>query len=37
MKRMHVNVSVTNLDDSIAFYSHLFASEPSVVKSDYAK
>ena len=37
MKRMHVNVSVSNLDDSIAFYSHLFAAEPSVIKADYAK
>ena len=37
MKRMHVNVSVTNLDDSIAFYNHLFATEPSVIKDDYAK
>lgn len=37
MKRLHVSVSVTNLDTSIAFYSNLFASEPSVIKDDYAK
>ena len=37
MKRMHVNLSVTDLDQSIAFYNSLFASEPSVVKHDYAK
>ena len=37
MKRMHVNLAVTDLDESIAFYNSLFASEPSVVKSDYAK
>ena len=37
MKRMHVNVGVTNLDDSIRFYSSLFGSDPTVVKSDYAK
>lgn len=37
MKRMHVNLSVSDLDASIAFYNHLFASEPSVVKPDYAK
>jgi len=37
MKRMHVNVSVTDLNASIAFYNSLFASEPAVVKSDYAK
>lgn len=37
MKRMHVNVSVTDLDASIAFYKSLFDSEPDVVKPDYAK
>ena len=37
MKRLHVHVSVEDLSRSIGFYSALFASEPSVVKSDYAK
>lgn len=37
MKRLHVHVSVGDLSRSIEFYSALFASEPSVVKSDYAK
>ena len=37
MKRLHVHVSVTNLADSVRFYSTMFASEPSVVKTDYAK
>ena len=37
MKRMHVNVSVTDLDASIGFYSALFASPPTVHKHDYAK
>jgi predicted enzyme related to lactoylglutathione lyase len=37
MKRMHVHVSVDDLQHSIAFYSALFATEPSVVKTDYAK
>ena len=37
MKRMHVNLSVENLDASIAFYKSLFDCEPSVVKADYAK
>jgi predicted lactoylglutathione lyase len=37
MKRMHVHVSVGDLQHSIRFYSALFAAEPSVVKSDYAK
>jgi catechol 2,3-dioxygenase-like lactoylglutathione lyase family enzyme len=37
MKRLHVHVSVDDLDRSIGFYSTLFAAEPSVVKADYAK
>ncbi|WP_034256754.1 ArsI/CadI family heavy metal resistance metalloenzyme [Adhaeribacter aquaticus] len=37
MKRFHVNVRVKNLDESVAFYSALFASEPTVLKPDYAK
>lgn len=37
MKRMHVNLSVNDLEASIAFYNSLFASEPAVIKQDYAK
>jgi predicted enzyme related to lactoylglutathione lyase len=37
MKRMHVHVGVEDLDRSISFYSALFATQPAVVKSDYAK
>lgn len=37
MKRLHVHVSVPDLDQSIRFYSTLFAAEPSVRKPDYAK
>jgi len=37
MKRMHVHVSVDNIDNAIGFYSALFATKPSVVKEDYAK
>jgi catechol 2,3-dioxygenase-like lactoylglutathione lyase family enzyme len=37
MKRLHVRVSVNNLDASIRFYRELFAAEPTVVKPDYAK
>jgi predicted enzyme related to lactoylglutathione lyase len=37
MKRMHVHVAVDDLSASIDFYSALFATEPSVVKPDYAK
>jgi catechol 2,3-dioxygenase-like lactoylglutathione lyase family enzyme len=37
MKRLHVHMSVADLDQSIRFYSTLFASEPTVKKPDYAK
>lgn len=37
MKRLHVHVGVTDLSQSIAFYSTLFAAEPTVRKDDYAK
>ncbi len=37
MKRFHVHVGVTDIEKSIAFYSSLFGSEPTVVKPDYAK
>ena len=37
MKRLHVHVSVDDLDQSIRFYSTLFAAEPTVLKDDYAK
>jgi catechol 2,3-dioxygenase-like lactoylglutathione lyase family enzyme len=37
MKRLHVNISVTDLEASIGFYNSLFDAEPSVVKPDYAK
>jgi catechol 2,3-dioxygenase-like lactoylglutathione lyase family enzyme len=37
MKRLHVHVSVKNLETSIRFYRELFAAEPVVVKDDYAK
>src|SRR5215470_4938917 len=37
MKRMHVHVAVADLEQSIGFYSALFATEPTVVKADYAK
>jgi catechol 2,3-dioxygenase-like lactoylglutathione lyase family enzyme len=37
MKRFHVHVGVADLDASIAFYSGLFGTAPSVTKSDYAK
>ena len=37
MKRMHVHVAVRDLERSIGFYSALFATQPAVVKPDYAK
>ena len=37
MKRMHVHVAVDDLQRSIGFYSALFATGPTIVKSDYAK
>jgi len=37
MKRLHVHIAVDDLEKSIGFYSTLFAAEPSVRKSDYAK
>lgn len=37
MKRLHVHVGVEDLAASIQFYSTLFAAEPTVTKSDYAK
>ena len=37
MKRMHIHVGVSDLNEAINFYSTLFGSEPSKVKDDYAK
>ena len=37
MKRLHVHVGVNDLEQSITFYSMLFAAEPTVLKDDYAK
>ena len=37
MKRLHVHVSVEDLEQSIRFYSTLFAASPSVLRDDYAK
>jgi catechol 2,3-dioxygenase-like lactoylglutathione lyase family enzyme len=37
MKRLHVHVSVRDLDASVRFYSNLFAATPAVLKADYAK
>ena len=37
MKRFHVHVAVSNLEQSTRFYSAMFGMSPSVQKSDYAK
>lgn len=37
MKRFHIHVGVTNLEESVQFYSTLFGAKPSKVKEDYAK
>ena len=37
MKRFHVNVSVSDLEKSVAFYEALFGQAPDVLKDDYAK
>ena len=37
MKRMHVHIAVSDLQQSITFYSALFAAQPTVLKLDYAK
>jgi catechol 2,3-dioxygenase-like lactoylglutathione lyase family enzyme len=37
MKRLHVHVAVDSLPQSITFYSALFAAQPAMVKTDYAK
>lgn len=37
MKRLHVHINVTDLDQAVGFYSTLFAAKPTLVKGDYAK
>ena len=37
MKRLHVHVGVEDIPSAIGFYSALFATQPVVVKPDYAK
>jgi len=37
MKRLHVHVSVEDLDAAISYYSAMFGAEPVKVKDDYAK
>ena len=37
MQRLHLHISVADLEQSIDFYSTLFGAQPSVRKPDYAK
>jgi catechol-2,3-dioxygenase len=37
VKRFHLHLHVTNMNESIAFYSKLFAAEPTKIEHDYAK
>jgi catechol 2,3-dioxygenase-like lactoylglutathione lyase family enzyme len=37
MKRLHMHVSVPDIEQAIAFYSTLFDARPVVTKADYAK
>jgi predicted enzyme related to lactoylglutathione lyase len=37
MKRLHVHINVTDLDQAVGFYSTLFATQPTLLKDDYAK
>ena len=37
MKRFHVHAHVEDLQSSVAFYSKMFAAQPSRLESDYAK
>ena len=36
MKRLHIHVGVTDLAQSIAFYSNLFGTGPTLARDDYA-
>lgn len=37
MKRLHINIGVDDLNQSIKFYNALFGAEPVKTKDDYAK
>ena len=37
MKRLHLHISVADLEPAVTFYSTLFDAAPVVVKKDYAK
>ena len=37
MKRLHISLNVTSLEQSVGFYSTLFGTSPTLLKSDYAQ
>lgn len=37
MKRLHVNLGVKNVEESVSFYKALFNAAPTIQKPDYAK
>lgn len=37
MNRFHVNLAVSNISESVDFYTKLFGADPVVLKGDYAK
>ncbi|MBC9034036.1 VOC family protein [Sphingomonas sp. JC676] len=37
MKRLHMHISVPDIEQAVAFYNALFGAPPAVVKDDYAK
>ena len=37
IKRFHVHISVDDLDANVRFYSNVFGTPPTVLKTDYAK
>ena len=37
MKRLHLHISVPDIDQAVGFYNALFGASPVVVKHDYAK
>ena len=37
MKTLHIHIGVKNIQDSVRFYSTLFKTEPTKLKTDYAQ
>jgi len=37
MSRLHIHISVDDIEKNIRFYSALFGTEPGISKTDYAK